>query len=729
MVGRMRFVPPLCVAATAFVGIARAEPVPPDAGGEPPPAETTAATSDEAPAVPESPLGGDAPVVAPAEPARAEAKSGAAVSEVRVRGKPSETERLKQSADAVSVVDTRRAKQETVDLGEVLARTQGVAVRRTGGLGSGTRFALNGFQDDQVRFFVDGVPLERAGYPNGIANVPVNLVERVEVYRGVVPVRLGADALGGAVNLVSETRYSSRLGASYQVGSFGTYRATAAGRYRHPDSGFVVGASGYVDTARNDYLVDVEVTNTRGQLVPARVRRFHDGYRAYGARAEVGVVDKSWAKKLVLEGFVAGYDKDLQNNIVMTIPYGEARYGEVVSGATARWDTRIGQDVDVNVVANFAHRNVHFSDTSEWLYDWFGRRLRQRRVPGEITDRPIDQRLDENSGFARAVVAWRVGEGHALRGSITPSYTARTGEDRALEPGSPDPLDGRRSLLTTVTGLEYQLDAFRDRLENVVFVKDYVYAARGRELSQASDQYVSRDRDDHALGAGDALRVRVTPWFYAKASYEWATRLPRVDELFGNGVLVLPNLSLLPERSHNANLGPHFEWKKTALGSFILDLNVFYRESSRLIALLGTQVGYQFDNVFGARGVGLENAVAWSSPGRWISLDGTFTWQDLRNTSGEGAFGVYQGDRIPNRPYLFGSWGARGHVPKVGFATSTLEPFYYGRWVDSFYRAWESAGIAAFKQTVDSQLTHDLGSRGSSMSRWPASRRRWRSTT
>ena len=40
--------------------------------------------------------------------------------------------------------------------------------------------------------------------PFGIANVPVNLIERVEIYRGVVPIRFGADALGGAVNLVSD---------------------------------------------------------------------------------------------------------------------------------------------------------------------------------------------------------------------------------------------------------------------------------------------------------------------------------------------------------------------------------------------------------------------------------------------------------------------------------------------------------------------------------------------
>jgi hypothetical protein len=33
-----------------------------------------------------------------------------------------------------------------------------------------------------------------------ISNIPVNMIERLEVYKGVVPVWLGTDALSGAVN-------------------------------------------------------------------------------------------------------------------------------------------------------------------------------------------------------------------------------------------------------------------------------------------------------------------------------------------------------------------------------------------------------------------------------------------------------------------------------------------------------------------------------------------------
>ena len=41
------------------------------------------------------------------------------------------------------------------------------------------------------------------GSSYSINNFPVSLVDRIDVYKGVVPVELGSDALGGAINLVT----------------------------------------------------------------------------------------------------------------------------------------------------------------------------------------------------------------------------------------------------------------------------------------------------------------------------------------------------------------------------------------------------------------------------------------------------------------------------------------------------------------------------------------------
>jgi vitamin B12 transporter len=633
----------------------------------------------------------------------------AELAEVTVKVARSEGRRLQQSAEAVNVVDTRKAQKQTADLGEVLARTQGIAIRRDGGLGSEARFSLNGLYDDQIRFFLDGVPLEAAGFPFGIANVPVNLIDRVEVYRGVVPIRFGADALGGAVNLVSDQSYETHLGASYQLGSFGTHRASVDGRYRHEPTGLIAGAAAFLDVAKNDYRVDVEVADDLGQVSDDNVRRFHDGYVAYGAALEIGVVDQPWARRLTLQAFASTYDKELQHNQVMTVPYGEVTYGETVRGLTARYEVDASELLGLELVANYAHRSIDFVDKGRWVYDWYGRRIRERRVAGEIESDPTDQSTGQDSAFGRATLTAKLAPEHTLRVSTSPNYATRTGDERLqADPAARDPLGAERDLFTLVNGVEYELSLFGERLSNVVFVKDYVYEASSEEVLPGNI-FRARDKSSHSFGAGDTFRFQVLPWLYAKASYEYATRLPRPDETFGDGVLVVANLELEPEVSHNANIGPRIEYRDEALGDWVFDVNGFLRESDRLVVLLGNDRFLSYQNVYQARSLGIESAASWLSPGRYVSVDGTLTWQDVRNASSSGTFGDFEGDRIPNRPYLFASWGARLRFANMPGPEDTIEPFYNGRYVHGFFRGWESQGLREFKQVVESQVTHAGG--------------------
>ncbi len=298
---------------------------------------------------------------------------------------------------------------------------------------------------------------------------------------------------------------------------------------------------------------------------------------------------------------------------------------------------------------------------------------------------------------------------NTLRLSLTPNYTTRTGDERIqADTNAGDPLTAERDLTTFVSGVEYELDVMESRLSNIVFVKDYLYHATSEEVLPGNI-FRERETDSHSAGVGDSFRFQVFPWLYAKLSYEYATRLPRPDEVFGDGVLVLANLDLKPEVSHNANIGPRIEYGDDSTGDWILDVNAFLRDSDRLIVLLGNDRFQSYQNVYRARSMGIESALNWTSPGRYVGLDGTFTWQDVRNASDTGTFGDFEGDRIPNRPYLFGSWGARLRFADLPGPQDTIEPFYSGRYVHEFYRGWESQGLREFKQVVDSQVTQSAG--------------------
>ena len=82
--------------------------------------------------------------------------------EVVVEGK-SEATRVREQAYAVAAINARELAHRTVDMNQLITRTAGVRVRESGGLGSGFDYSINGMSGRAIRFFVDGVPLDRYG--------------------------------------------------------------------------------------------------------------------------------------------------------------------------------------------------------------------------------------------------------------------------------------------------------------------------------------------------------------------------------------------------------------------------------------------------------------------------------------------------------------------------------------------------------------------------------------
>ncbi|WP_310590209.1 TonB-dependent receptor [Dyadobacter pollutisoli] len=72
------------------------------------------------------------------------------------------------------------------DLNQKLNRTVGVKVREEGGMGSDFNLSINGLAGKAIKFFIDGVPMKVMASAT-LNNIPVNLAERMEVYKGVVP--------------------------------------------------------------------------------------------------------------------------------------------------------------------------------------------------------------------------------------------------------------------------------------------------------------------------------------------------------------------------------------------------------------------------------------------------------------------------------------------------------------------------------------------------------------
>jgi vitamin B12 transporter len=613
---------------------------------------------------------------------------------------------LRRSANPVEVVELDREQRHASDLGEVLARSTSLGVRREGGLGSIARYSLNGLSGERVRFFVDGIPMELTGYQLGVANVPLNLVQRAEVYHGVVPARFGADALGGAVHLVSdEDVRSDAAGVAYELGSFETHRLSLGGRrYFARQKAFVRG-SAFLDRSANDYPVDAQVFAEDGSVSTARVRRFHDGYRGAGVTLAAGVIDRPWANRLIIEGFGADYAREIQHNPAMTVPYGEVTYGRRAAGANVRFSKRLSEGARVDAVAGYAFRHAVLHDESRCRYDWYGRCFVELPLSGEMDAVPVDRRIDEHTGFVRAVISVAPFEAHQLRLAVAPTEVLRDGRDAAIPTSQYDPLRAERRISRQIVGLEYEIEA--GPIAALSFAKVY----RDRSDSQArlpTGAIHAESKRTLVFGAGDGLRVSIAEHAYAKASYEYAARLPTPDELFGDGGLIVDNVELEPERSHNYNLALVVDDAPTALGLLRGRVAGALRRIEDLILPLNRGSYYEYDNVLAASALAFDAALGYTAPGGVAGLDASVGLEDVRNTSERGPGRRFSGDRIPNLPYSRAAASAFARLAPRWFARDELELAWNVRYVGAFLLGWESAGRDEIKLETPSQTVHGV---------------------
>lgn len=228
------------------------------------------------------------------------------------------------------------------------------------------------------------------------------------------------------------------------------------------------------------------------------------------------------------------------------------------------------------------------------------------------------------------------------------------------------------------------------------------------EPSELSETFSYRERDFDKFGWGNALRYRFNDVLSGKASYEYATRLPQPDEVFGDGVIVFDNLELEQEVSHNVNLGLSVDSYVNDAGDWRANANLFLRDTDDLILLIGSDRFFVHQNIYSARSQGIQVGAGWSSSGGLVDLDANITSIDFRNTSSDGTFSRYDGDRIPNRPHLFANATLRLNWADVLADFDELSATWNYRFVDQYDLIWESIGLDAFRQSVPEQQSHSL---------------------
>lgn len=157
---------------------------------------------------------------------------------------------LVAAGSSVSVIDRRQIDaREALFATDLLADVPGVAISRSGGIGSQAQLRMRGAEANQVLVLIDGI---EANDPAGndefaFQNLTTWDVERIEVVRGPQSALWGSDALAGVVNVITRppTDHFSAHGFA-EGGSFDTWSGGAR------VSGKLLGASTGLSVSRVD---------------------------------------------------------------------------------------------------------------------------------------------------------------------------------------------------------------------------------------------------------------------------------------------------------------------------------------------------------------------------------------------------------------------------------------------------------------------------------------------
>ena len=117
----------------------------------------------------------------------------------------------------------------------------------------------------------------------------------------------------------------------------------------------------------------------------------------------------------------------------------------------------------------------------------------------------------------------------------------------------------------------------------------------------------------------------------------------------------------------------------------------------------------RYENVFEANSLGFELSGKWTGLQDRLTVDLNTTYQRFYNSSREGAFESFRGDRIPNTPYFFANGAANYAWTGLIRENDKLSLFWSGRYVHQFFLGWESAGIQESKPEIPRQLVNNIG--------------------
>ena len=625
----------------------------------------------------------------------------------------SEARKIRESAMPVSVISQRQLQGTATNINDVLARTVGVTVRNTGGMGSASRISVRGLEGKRMGLFVDETPLAQIGNFVALNDIPTSMIERIEVYKGIVPYKFGGSALGGAVNVVTKEYPPVYLDVAYEISSFNTHQLSTVLKRTNARTGLQFGVGGVLTHSDNDYTMRLE--NLNGRVVKRDHDKFDKAMGGFSLKAT-----KWWFDEIKTELIFTRTKQQIQG---IDMPVKEA-YNEsksLVSALKLKRENFFVDGLDFDLDAGYVWGWYGMHDTAMHRYDWDGTQLPPvSGYGGEQGNHPTDGKNRSQDFIAKLNMGYTLNEHHELNLNVYENYTRLAPKDTLMDRALNYHANFPSNMNNLTVGFSHDLTLFGGRFQNALTLKAFFYSSHSRaiEVFGVSDPEPVSVAKSY-MGFSDAMRYKFTPYLMLKASFNSEVRIPTSEELIGNGYSILPSPTLKPERTTGTNLGLLYRRQSDAGQVVECELNGFYNVLHDMVRftpdIIPTMARYRnFGNV---RTVGVElDCKADVLP--WAYLYANGTWQDLRDTRrmlpDTQVDNPTYNKRIPNVPYLMGNFGVELHKENLfGGKGQNTRLLFDASYVHQYFYDFEMSIYQDRKIptsfTMDAGLEHSFG--------------------
>ena len=584
------------------------------------------------------------------------------LSDVIVLGK-SKAQRHREVPSAITIIDSQELKYKTATLNEILDNAAGIKVAQQGGLGNASRIIIQGMDGKRIGIFINAMPMGNSDEFQ-LSSIPIDMVDEVEIYKGIIPAWLGGDGLGGAVNIRLKDFKKNHLEMAFEAASYNTYIGSLQLKHYLGKTSTALHAGATMNYAKNNYSFSSPFE--LGRII----HRDHDAYTHGGFN--VGISSQQWwFDQFDLTLSADYYRKEIQGglmNVQNNIQHAFTRTRSASTSLSLEKSFLKGR-----LTAQF-HSIVGFSlvnqvDTSHYCYDFIGNRFPSGSGRGEIGTVPNDSHDRHTTVRELLNLTYKIGNNQLVTWTTNYRYGCKMPKDELADSYSRLPTSGYPSRLhSIVSGLTHELKLYGGKFTNELGIKLFNHHSEVLPFAEAimlQDKLKASTNHSTMAGWSEAMALHLLPnnALTLKASVQSTVRMPIAEELFGDGVLLLPSEKLRPERSFNINAGAIWLINAMRYPQVRIGINTFYMSAKDMIKLMYSSMNMAYDNIGKVRVMGFDMEME-SKLNRWLDLQGNITWQDARDMRKEAVGGgenFHYRYRIPNMPYLFGNVGVRLH--------------------------------------------------------------------